>query len=520
MSDTSKNNPVVPASKVVSKKQTKFSLVWLIPFLAAAVGAWIAVNTIRNQGPTITISFKTAEGLEAGKTKIRYNGVEIGEIHTIRLSEDYQSVIATAQMSPKTEEFLVKDTHFWVVRPQISGANVSGLSTLISGAYIGMEIGQSKEKARDFVSLSEAPLEVGGVTGSFFTLKTPNLGSIGKGTPLYFRRLQAGEVESYELDKSGDFLNVKVFVQSPYDKYVTTDTRFWHASGVDLSLTAAGLKVQTESFLSILVGGIAFETPNDGIQPAPPSEKTVFKLFENREAAFRPPPSSPQKYVLVFKESLRGLSVGAPVTLSGITIGEVTEIHAQFDPEAHEFVAPVTILLDPARYGVDFLSDQATAVAERKATVESFIARGLRAQLKTGSLISGARYVAMEFFADAKPVTLDWSKSPLELPTQPGSLESIENNVASFVKKLNNVPLEQIGNNLNQVMVGVQGTLTNTDLLIKDANKMIAPGSMLDAQMNSTLQQVGGAAQALRVLADYLERHPESLIHGKPDDTK
>ena len=521
MSDTSKNNPVVPESKVVSRKRTsKFSFVWLIPILAAAVGAWIAVNTIRNQGPTITITFKSAEGLEAGKTKIRYNGVEIGEIHTIQLSKDYQSVIATAQMSPKTEEFLVKDTHFWVVRPQISGANVSGLSTLISGAYIGMEIGQSKVKARDFVSLSEAPLQVGGVTGTFFTLKTPNLGSLGKGTPLYFRRLQAGEVESYELDKSGDFLNVKVFVQSPYDKYVTTDTRFWHASGVDVSLTAAGLKVQTESFLSILVGGIAFETPNDGLQPAPPSTNTIFKLFETREAAFRPEPISPAKYTLVFKESLRGLATGAPVTLSGITIGEVTEIHAQFDPINHEFIAPVTIQVDPARYGVEFLSDHQTSIEERKETLQAFMKRGLRAQLKTGSLISGARYVALEFFPDAAPVTIDWSKTPWEFPTIPGSLESIENNVASFVKKLNNVPLEQIGHNLNQTIMGVQGTLTNTDSLLKDANKLIAPGSVLDAQMSSTLQQVGGAAQALRVLADYLERHPESLIHGKPDDAK
>lgn len=520
MSDTSKNNPVVPESKIVSKKQTKFSLVWLIPILAAAVGAWIAVNTIRNQGPTITIAFKSAEGLEAGKTKIRYNGVEIGEIHTIRLSEDYQSVIATAQMSPKTEEFLLKDTQFWVVRPQISGANVSGLSTLISGAFIGMEIGQSKEKSRDYIALPEAPLEVGGVTGTFFTLKTPNLGSIGKGTPLYFRRLQAGEVESYELDKSGDFLNVKVFVQSPYDKYVTADTRFWHASGVDLSLTAAGLKVQTESFLSILVGGIAFETPDDGLHPAPPSTNTIFKLFETREAAFRPPPISPQKYKLVFKESLRGLSVGAPVTLSGITIGEVVDIRAQFNPQNDDFVAPVTIQLDPARYGVEFLSDHETTLEERRKTLQAFVGRGLRAQLKTGSIISGARYVALEFFPNTPPVTLDWSQLPLELPTRPGSLESIENGISDFVKKLNNVPLEQIGHNLNQTIVGVQGTLTNTDMLLKDANKLIAPGSVLDAQMNSTLQQVGGAAQALRVLADYLERHPESLIHGKPGDAK
>jgi paraquat-inducible protein B len=524
MPDTSNTNPVVPESKVVSKKRTKFSFIWLIPLFAAAVGAWIAVNTIRNEGPTITIIFKSAEGLEANKTKILYNGVEVGEINHIRLSEDYQTVIATAKMSPKTEEFLLKDTQFWVVRPQISGATVSGLSTLISGAYIGMEIGRAKEAARKYTALDDAPLEIGGVTGRFYTLKTPQLGSLSKGTPLFFRRLQAGEVESYALDKSGKFLNVVVFVKSPYDQFVRPGTRFWHASGIDLSLSASGLKVQTESMLSILIGGIAFETPAEEQQASPAAANTTFDLFNNRAEAFRPPAFNPHEYKLIFKESLRGLEVGAPVTLNGITIGEVTKIHALYDPQQSEFVAPVTIEVDPERYGVDFVADPTAtgmdAETAHQKTIDTFVARGLRAQLKTGSLITGSRYVAMEFFPDAQPVTLDWSQKPLQFPTQPGNLESIESGVAQFVQKLNKVPLEQIGNDLSKTIVGVQTTLTNTDRLLTDANKMFRPGSEFDAQINQTLQQFGGAAQALRVLADYLERHPESLIHGKPGEAK
>jgi paraquat-inducible protein B len=520
MPDSQTPNPVVPESKIVSKKRTRFSLVWLIPLFAAAVGAWIAINTIRNEGPKITIIFKSAESLEANKTKILYNGVEVGEITAIRLSDDYQTVIATAKMSPRTEEFLRKDTKFWVVRPQISGATVSGLSTLISGAYIGMEIGHDKESSRQYTALENAPLEIGGVTGRFFTLKSPELHSISKGTPLFFRRLQAGEVESYELDKSGKFLNVQVFVKSPYDQYVRPGTRFWHASGIDLSLSASGLKVQTESMLSILIGGIAFETPEEGQQSPPAAANSTFDLFYSRAEAFRPPAVNPQPYTLVFKESLRGLEVGAPVTLSGITIGEVTKVHAQYDPQTFEFVAPVTIELDPERFGVDFLSDHDATPEDHRKLVEAFVNRGLRAQLKTGSLITGSRYVALEFFTDAKPVTLDWSQTPLQFPTQPGNLESIETGVAEFIKKLNKVPLEDIGKDLHKSIVGLQSTLTNTDQLIKDANKMVAPGSVLDSQVNQTLQQVGGAAQALRVLADYLERHPESIVHGKPGEAK
>jgi paraquat-inducible protein B len=521
----------IPEAKVVAKKRGRFSFVWVIPIVAALVGVWIGINHYRNLGPTITIVFKSAEGLEANKTAIRYNGVEVGEISTIRLSDDYQTVIATAQMSPKTEEFLHKDTQFWVVKPEISGANISGLSTIISGAYIGMEIGKAKESERRFVALEDQPLEVDGISGRYFNLKTPELGSLNKGTPIYFRRLQAGQVASYELDKSGKFLNVRIFVQKPYDQFVTPDTRFWHASGMDVSLTASGLQLRTESLLSILVGGIAFESPESDMQSPPAATDTLFTLFNDRAGAFRPPAIQPRSFKIVFTESLRGLAVGAPVELNGITIGEVTDIHAQFDAQTHDFSAPVTIQIDPARYGVDFLGRPGESLTNRaedqRITLDMFVARGLRAQLKTGSILTGSQFVSLEFFPDAKPATLDWSQTPLQLPTQPGTINSLEAGISGIVAKVNQIPFKEIGDNLNHTLVGaqgtlagVQGTLTNANVMIQNAGQMIAPNSLLDAQLNAALQQVGGAAQALRVLADYLERHPEALLLGKPNDTK
>lgn len=524
-------NSTIPDAKVVAKKRGRFSFVWVIPIVAALVGAWIGVNNYRNQGPTITIVFQSAEGLEANKTAIRYNGVEVGEISSIRLSDDYQTVIATAKMSPKTEEFLHKDTQFWVVKPEISGANISGLSTIISGAYIGMEIGKTKEGGRRFVALDDPPLEVDGITGRYFNLKTPELGSLNKGTPIYYRRLQAGQVASYELDKSGKFLNVRIFVQKPYDQFVTPDTRFWHASGMDVSLSASGLRVRTESLLSILVGGIAFETPESDLSSPPAAADAAFDLFKDRAEAFRPPAIQPRTFKIVFTESLRGLVVGAPVELNGITIGEVTEIRAQFDAHTHDFSAPVSIQIDPARYGVDFLNAPGGALTntpeEQRLTLDTFVARGLRAQLKTGSILTGSQFVSLEFFPDAKPVTLDWSQTPLQLPTQPGTLNSLEAGISGIVAKVNQMPFKEIGDNLNHTLVGaqgtlngMQGTLTNANVLLMNAGQFIAPNSVLDAQLNAALQQVGGAAQALRILADYLERHPEALLLGKPNDSK
>ncbi len=525
MSEMEKNNLIVPEAKTVTRERSRFSFVWIIPLVAAVVGAWIAITTIRNQGPTITIQFKSAEGLEVNKTAIRYNGVEIGEISDIRLAEDYKSVIATAKLSPETEHFLKKDTQFWVVRPQISGANISGLSTIISGAYIGMAIGVSAQSERHYVAQDDPPMEVDGITGRFFTLKTPELGSLNKGTPVYFRRLQAGQVASYQLDPDGKFLDVKVFIQSPYDQFVSDNTKFWQASGIDLSLSANGLRMHTESILSILVGGIAFETPVTEPPPAPAAANTTFILNRNREEAFQPGPQSPITLMLVFTESLRGLTVGAPVELEGITIGEVTAIDAQFNSRTYEFSAPVTIEVDPARYGVHLLNYPTNATPEEIAArhrqgVEKLVEHGLRAQLKTGSLISGSQFVALDFFPDAKPVKLDWSQNPVQLPTVPGQMETLEASVASILKKADQMPLTEIGENLNKAIVGVQGTLTNTDQLLQSANRMVAPDSALDVQLNQMLQQAGGAANAFRVLADYLERHPEALLRGKTAEAK
>src|SRR5215469_16917256 len=259
MADPQTPSGSIPESRAVARKKTRLSLVWTIPIVATVVGLWVAVTRIRSEGPKITIVFQSAEGLEAGKTKINYRGVDIGTISAIRLSDDHKQVITTAQMAPHTEVFLVEDSRFWVVRPRISGANVTGLGTLISGAYVGVEIGSSKKQKRAFIALETPPVIAGQLPGRLFVLKTTTLGSLDTGTPIYFRRFQVGEVVSYDLDKDGRSITVKVFVRAPYDQYVNPNTRFWHASGIDVSLSAGGLKVQTQSVLSILVGGIAFE---------------------------------------------------------------------------------------------------------------------------------------------------------------------------------------------------------------------------------------------------------------------
>jgi len=522
MPDSDASSPSAPESRAVPRKRTRLSLVWLVPIVAAVAGVWVAATRILGQGPEITVVFHSAEGLEAGKTQIRYNGVEVGMLTKIRLSDDHQKVIATAQMEPKTEDFLVEDTHFWVVRPRISGATVTGLGTLISGAYIGMEIGQSKQRQRRFEALENPPVVTADVPGRYFVLKTPNLGSLDNATPIFFRRLKVGEIASYELDADGKGFTVKAFVNAPYDQYVNPDTRFWHASGIDLSLSASGLSVQTQSLLSILIGGIAFETPvKDPVLP-PADANAVFTLYHDRTEAFRPPPRDPHSYELVFTQSVRGLAAGAPVEFRGIRIGEVSDIVARIDAKSFDFSVAVTVLLDPERLGVKVpeVGDAAERERMRRKMVDALIARGVRAQLRSGSLLTGSLFVALDFFPNAPPAKMDWAQKPVQLPTVPGQVEAIEDRLADILKKVDQIPFAAIGKDLRKAIVDLDSTLVSARGTLDNANKMIEPNSVLGQELENTLGEVSGAARSLRLLADYLERHPEALLRGKTGEAE
>ena len=513
--------PEVPTSRTVVKKRTTLSPVWIVPIAAALVGAWVAAAKILSEGPTITITFGTAEGLEAGKTKVHYNGVEIGTVRTIRLSDDHQRVVVTVDMEPKTEDFFVDDTHFWVVRPRISGANISGLGTLISGAYIGMEIGTSRTHRRRFDALDAPPVVAGNVPGRTFVLKTDDLGSLDYGTPMYFRRFQVGEITAYQLDADGRSITVKAFVKAPYDRYVTPETRFWHASGIDVSLSAAGLDVQTQSAMSILVGGVAFDNPLTPTAAKPADADTTFTLFSDRAHAFRPARGEPQIYAIMLRQSVRGLEHGAPVEFRGIPIGEVADMRSMYDPKTSDFGVLVTLDVYPEMLGVPTV-DLSTpgGLAAHRQRIDGLVAHGLRAQMRSGSLLTGSLYVALDFFPDAPPASLDWTRTPVELPTQPGDIEAVEATLMKIVKKLDKLPIDKIGDDVTKALVQLDQTLASGRRTLDTADSAIAPDSALRADLSNTLQEVARAARAVRLLGDYLERHPESLVRGKSGDSK
>ena len=356
--------------EAVGKPRSRFrlQLVWLVPLVALLIGGWLAVQAILEKGPTITISFATGEGLEAGKTKIKFKDVDIGVVKSVVLSPDHKRVIATAELSKDATSMLVDDTRFWVVRPRISGGTVSGIGTLLSGSFIGMDIGTKTKIRRDFVGLEAPPVFASGVPGREFVLKSDSMGSLDVGSPVYYRRLQVGQVTSYELDADGTGVTMHVFVNAPYDKYVKSDTRFWQASGVDVSLDTSGVKVNTESLVSILIGGLAFQGAPDSVEIAEADALTQFRLFADRAEAMKRHDRIVDTYVFNFKESVRGLTVGAPVDFRGIVVGEVTAIYTRYDPVKKEFSIPVEVQFYPERFTSRYESgDKSGRVAKRSA---------------------------------------------------------------------------------------------------------------------------------------------------------
>jgi paraquat-inducible protein B len=525
--------------KAVAARPSRWrgQFVWLVPIVAVLIGGWLAVQAVLEKGPTITISFATGEGLEAGKTKIKFKNVDIGVIKKVVLSPDHKRVVASADLARDATSMLVDDTRFWVVRPRISGGTVSGISTLLSGSFVGMDIGAQSAPRRDFVGLESPPVFAAGVPGREFVLKSDNMGSLDVGDPVFFRRLQVGQITSYALDPDGVGVTFHVFVNAPYDKYVNHDTRFWHASGVDVTLDTTGVTVNTESLVSILVGGLAFQSPPDSVDTTEATAQSVFTLFEQRAEAMKQHEKIVDTYVLNFKETVRGLAVGAPVDFRGIIVGEVSAIYTSYDPVTKAISIPVEIHIYPERFTSRYASGGKVGrvTPDRKAFADYLIGHGMRAQLKTASLLTGQLFVAVDFFPAAPKATIDWNTTPPEMPTVPGNLTTLQDSITSLIAKLNKIPIEGIGkdlqktladadvlvNTLNtQVAPEARATLAAAHDALVSANTALQPGSALSQSTVDTMRELSRTAASFRVLADYLERHPEALIRGKSEDQK
>ncbi|MBC7728825.1 MAG: MCE family protein [Microbacteriaceae bacterium] len=528
------------------------SLIWVVPIVAALVGLTLVVKTALDRGPTIEISFRTAEGLVAGKTKVKYKEVDIGTVTSITLAEDRSRVITTVQLQKEAKSFTAADTRFWVIRPRLEAAGISGLGTLLSGAYIRADAGAAEDTRSTFTGLEVAPIVTRDASGRQFVLHASNIGSLDIGSPIYYRRLKVGQVAAYTLDPDGKGLTLSVFVNTPYEKFVGANTRFWHASGTDVEANASGFKLRTQSLTSVVVGGIALAAPDDapGTEAA---ENTSFTLADDETAAMKAPDGPADRLLLYFNQSLRGLAPGAAVDFRGVVIGAVKSIGIEFDKDGRDFRMPVLIEVYPDRLRrpTNNTPPAPESSADQRKRIQFLIGKGLRAQLRTGNLLTGQVYVALDFFPKAPAAKLVASKADdlVELPTLPNGLDELQTQVSEIVAKLNKVPFEQLSGDLRTTLSTLNGTLASTEQLVKKLNTDTAPeitaaiqdlrttlatanatlgtagrtlsdDAPLQQDLRQTLREVNRAAASVKVLTDSLEQHPESLLRGKPEENK
>ncbi len=508
-------------------------LVWVVPVVAAVIGISLLIRNWENEGPQITISFLSGEGVQVGKTLVKYRDVTVGHVSTVVLSADHQTVVVSANLSKDAASLLKADTQFWIVRPRIGVGSASGLDTLLSGVYIGMKTGNSATSERQFVGLENPPALSHGPRGRELQLHAARAGSLAIGAPVYFRQFQVGRVIDENLLPDGS-TRVTVFVEGPYDDFVKSVTRFWNVSGIDVKLGADGLNVQTESLAAVLAGGIAFDDGPAAAVPAATGVSGEFTLYKNETEAMAPPDGDPRYVRMRFAQALRGLEVGAPVEFVGVNIGSVVALDLGYERQGRSFPVIVTAKLYPRRMGQAYQALAAQGKTESEETLAAFVGtlvnRGLRAQPRSGSLLTGRLYIALDFLPASPRAAFDASIRPLELPTVNGTFQELEASVGRMVKKVNDLPLEQIAADLHtdlkdlhetlselhtQVLPNAVDTLSALHSTLDSADRALDVESPLQRGLTETLSESRSTLQAVRELADYLDRHPDALLRGR-----
>lgn len=550
-----------------TRRSRRLPVIWVIPVLAIAIGAWLAWDTYSKRGPTITVTFDTAEGLQAGQSQLKYRDIVLGTVKALDLTEDRAHVTVTIATTRKAAPLLTDQTVFWVVKPRLFAGNVSGLSTLLSGAYIGLLPGTGGKSQHAFTGLEDPPILQARIPGHTFAVKASRLGSISLGSPVFFRDLDVGQVLGWDIADMAASVTIHVFVRAPYDRYVSEQTRFWNASGVSVKLGATGVELQLESLRALILGGIAFATP-DNTTATPTTTAAVavadgyvFPLFADREAAESASYSRKISVISYFPGSVNGLGPGSNVTMHGLVVGHVTSVRLSYDPVKDTILAPVRYEIEPER--ILGVGKKVYPTAREAAQVALNL--GMRAKLESASLITGQQVVALEFVRDAPRATLTMEGSDFVMPTTQGSgFAGLQSSATSLLDKVNEIPFKQIGDNLDGILratnslandpqlqtalqdlsatlnstkalvahldadtgpalrqfpaiaAGLEKTLTSINKLALSFDSGYGDNTQFSRDLERLLLQLDDAVRSIRALADMLSRHPEALIKGRP----
>ncbi|HAT2610401.1 TPA: intermembrane transport protein PqiB [Kluyvera intermedia] len=482
------------------QKVKNWSPVWIFPIVTALIGAWILFYHYSHQGPEVTLITTNAEGIIGGKTTIKSRSVDVGVVESTTLTDDLTHVEIKARLNTGMEKLLYNDSVFWVVKPQVGREGISGLGTLLSGAYIELQPGKKGSQPDRYNLLDSPPLAPPDAKGIRIILDSKKAGQLSPGDPVLFRGYRVGSVETSTFDTQKRTITYQLFINAPNDRLVTSNVRFWKDSGIAVDLTSAGMRVEMGSLSTLFGGGVSFDVPEGNELGEPVAEKTAFMLYDDQRSIQESLYTEHIDYLMFFKDSIRGLQPGAPVEFRGIRLGTVAKVPF-FTPEMRQklnddYRIPILIRIEPQRLISQFGGDP--NVDEH---LTELMKRGLRAALKTGNIVTGALYVDLDFYPKAPAVTdMPEFGGYRIIPTVSGGLAQIQQKLMDTLDKINNLPLNPMIEQATNTLTTSQQTMRRLQTTLDNLNKLTASQSMqqLPADMQNTLRELNRSMQGFQ----------------------
>jgi len=534
-----------PAPVAHVRRRRRLDWIWVVPSIALLIVLWLAWRNLMSQGPEITITFDSASGIEAGSTRVRYRDVDVGTVERVGLTSDLSHVVVTARMRRQVATHLGTDARFWIVRPRVTAGGISGLETIVSGTYIAMIPSKAEGPAiHDFVGLNQGPVIETGEAGRIFYLRTTDVHSLNQGSYVYYHGLTVGQIQRFELIDGGSALLITAFVRAPYDALVRPDSRWWKISSLNISAGPGGLHASMASLQELFAGGVSFATPAEAMNEAEAAPESHFILYGDKDMAEAIPAGPVLTYTLEFPGPVGGIGIGSPVELEGINVGRVSSVGLQYNPATQTLSTPVTIEIDPTRLTIRTAQGASPATRQvAELALEHLVEQGLRARLASGNLLTGQRLVALELAAPPHQGHLLRVGDVVEIPTVPSdNLDDLTHSATNLIQHLNTLTTSR---DLKRSLHSLDETLANLDRVSQTASRELGPtmdslrqtsdaahGTLTaadrtlggqqaqTANLPQLINELSDTARAVRILAEYLDAHPEAILRGRATDPR
>ncbi len=511
-------------------RRRRFSFVWLIPLVALGIAGYLGYRTVMERGPLLTLTFSTADGLAEGQTQVKYKAVQLGTVESIDLSRDNSKVIVSVRMNHVGQRFLNSHARYWVVRPRLTAGDLTGFETLISGAYIAVDPGvPGGTYQSQFTGLEQPPGVQSNEPGRTYVLMADNIGTLDTGSPIYYRDVQVGEVLGYDLGNGLGPVKVSAFVRAPWDDLVKPGTRFYDSSGIIAELRNGGFHIEFQSLSAVLTGAVTFELPQEAEGQPPAEDNATFKLYGSETDAEAADFQTNVKVVSYFESSVAGLAKGAAVDILGIQVGQVTDVRLVVDARTGSARVRVEMDLQPER--VVGLNSPELRAALPADVVRRMVSDGMRVELDTASFVTGQKIVSLVKVPGAPRARVTMEGDAMVLPSENGGLDATIANLSDITAKIDRMPLQQIGENVNRLLVTTNHTVASTNVrqtlqaltqTLETANQTLGTvnddyGTDSDFQRNlaQLLAEAQDTLRSVKQFTDYLNRNPQSLLLGR-----